>query len=331
VILGAQKFWILDPLYNVLGAVLAAFYSVVPSYGLAIVFLTVAVRLMLFPLTAKQVKSQQAMQRVQPEMKRLQAKYKGDRVKLNEEMMKLYKEHKVNPLAGCLPLLLQMPLFIVLYRLILSLSAKAGPKHIPRDSALYVSLKHSGGKMLSFGMDLSQKASKVQGFGKAIPFYVLIALVVASGYYQQRQVMARTPKDSVNPQMQMMGKVFPAFFGVISLSIPAGVVVYFLVSNLWQVGQQALAFRHQAPPGSSIPAKSSRGDEHTKGGGGASANGKAPRANPNAKNTSKRATPPSRGKARGGKGRPPASPRPKGLPSQAGGNASRRKPKGKGS
>src|SRR5206468_6523044 len=87
-----------------------------------IVVLTVAVRLLLFPLTAKQTKSMQAMQRVQPELKRLQAKYKNDRQKLNEEMKKFYKEHQINPFAGCLPLILQMPLFIVLYRLILELT-----------------------------------------------------------------------------------------------------------------------------------------------------------------------------------------------------------------
>ena len=101
-----------------------------PSYGVAIALLTVTVRIFLIPLTTKQVKSQQAMQRIQPELKRLQAKHKNDRQKLNEEMMKFYKENKVNPLAGCLPILLQAPLFIVLYRLILDLS-KDGPSTIP--------------------------------------------------------------------------------------------------------------------------------------------------------------------------------------------------------
>src|SRR4029077_16973 len=84
----------------------------------SIILLTIVVRLVLYPLTVKQTKSMQAMQRVPPEIKRLQAKYKNDRQKLNEEMMKFYKENKVNPLSGCLPLILQLPLFIVLYRLI---------------------------------------------------------------------------------------------------------------------------------------------------------------------------------------------------------------------
>src|SRR5947209_10800404 len=109
---------VFDPLYTALGWVLAKLYDFIPNYAVAIILLTVAVRLVLYPLTVKQTKSMQAMQRLQPEIKRLQQKYKGDKQKLNEEMMKFYKENQVNPLAGCLPLLLQMPLFIVLYRLI---------------------------------------------------------------------------------------------------------------------------------------------------------------------------------------------------------------------
>src|SRR5947209_15819960 len=114
---------VLDPLYTALGWVMALLYSVIPSYGISIILLTIAVRLVLYPLTVKQTKSMQAMQRLQPEIKRLQTKYKNDRTKLNEEMMKFYKENKVNPLSGCLPLILQLPLFIVLYRLIHDLTA----------------------------------------------------------------------------------------------------------------------------------------------------------------------------------------------------------------
>jgi YidC/Oxa1 family membrane protein insertase len=224
-----------DWLYNILGNVLAFFYALVPSYAFAIAMLTISVRMILIPLTAKQVKSQRAMQQLQPELKKLQAKYKGDRQKLNEEMMKLYKEHKANPLAGCLPLVLQMPLFIVLYRVIRSLSV-VPPKHIPAGSELYHALVASHGKLESFGMNLAEKPQSVLGL-------MLVAAVVASGYFQQKQMTARLPKDSVNPQMQMVTKIFPVFFGMISLSVPAGVVLYFVVSNLWQIGQQAVAFR----------------------------------------------------------------------------------------
>lgn len=307
--------WILDPIYNAMGAVLAFFYSVVGSYGVAIALLTVTVRIFLIPLTTKQVRSQQAMQRIQPELKRLQAKYKNDRQKLNEEMMKFYKENKVNPLAGCLPILLQAPLFLVLYRLILDLNHRPEPKHLPRSSELYTSLLESGGKMLSWGIDLAQSASSVKGFGKALPYYLLIAITVATGYYQQRQMTARLPKESINPQMQMIGKVFPAFIGLFSFSIPAGVVVYFIVSNLWQIGQQAITFRKFPAPASSAGATKDKDvAKDTK----ASRDGKGREGPSTSPGRSSGRTPPKGGPTPSSKSpkgkRPPPSPRPKGLP-----------------
>jgi len=236
VILGAAYF---DWLYEFLGQVMAFFFGLIPSYGFAIVMLTITVRVLLIPLTAKQVKSQRAMQTLQPELKKLQAKYKGDRQRLNEEMMKLYKEHKANPLAGCLPLILQMPLFIILYRLIIDLS-KVPPRHIPITSELHRALVESQGRLESFGMNLAERPASVIGI-------LLVGAVVGTGYYQQKQMTARLPKDSINPQMQMVGKIFPVFFGFISLSVPAGVVLYFVVSNIWQIGQQAVAFRNREP------------------------------------------------------------------------------------
>jgi YidC/Oxa1 family membrane protein insertase len=336
-----------DLLFEGFSSLIAFFYSVVPSYGIAICLLTVAVRLLLFPLTAKQAKSMYAMQKVQPEMKRLQQKYKNDRQKLNEEMMKFYKENNINPLAGCLPLFLQLPLFIVLYQVISGLThtvivgaiavggvgvgpaledgrlgfgegaqidsgrvndagvlesgsvknvpvlvdgeeigliksakiengtvttaavyddaaddvkigeitnmrvelqegggVRGDPKYIAEDTELYKALEQDDGVMESFGIDLARSASdRHDGFGETLPYFVLVALVVATGYYQQRQMTARNPQAAANPQAQMMGRIFPAVFGVISLSIAAGVVVYFVVSNLWQIGQQTIIFR----------------------------------------------------------------------------------------
>ncbi|MGH2787147.1 MAG: YidC/Oxa1 family membrane protein insertase [Actinomycetota bacterium] len=104
--------------FEIFAAALAGFYAVVPSYGLAIILLTVIVRLLLLPLTIKQTRSMREMQLIQPEVKKLQAKYKGNRQKLNEETMKLYKEHNVNPFGGCLPLVMQFPVFIALYRVL---------------------------------------------------------------------------------------------------------------------------------------------------------------------------------------------------------------------
>ncbi|MGH2830466.1 MAG: YidC/Oxa1 family membrane protein insertase [Actinomycetota bacterium] len=116
-----------------LGALLNGIYQVVPSYGVAIILLTIVVRLVLFPLAVKQIRSMTAMQRIQPRLKELQQKHKGDRQKLNEEMMKLYREHGVNPFGGCFPMLLQLPVFIALYAVIRSA--------VPWDAALAEPLK----------------------------------------------------------------------------------------------------------------------------------------------------------------------------------------------
>ena len=139
-------FTLFHELLALMGRGLSFFYDLVPSYGLAIILLTVAVRLVMLPLTIKQTRSMQEMQKLQPEVKRLQAKYKGgDRQKMNEEMMKLYKEHKVNPLGGCLPLLLQLPIFLALYRVFAGCGAhnvkvcpisSVGTKYLPVGSAL---------------------------------------------------------------------------------------------------------------------------------------------------------------------------------------------------
>ena len=304
-VLAAEKFWILDPLYNSLGTLLAWFYGIVPSYGVAIMLLTVAVRIITLPLTAKQARSQQQMQRVAPELKRLQAKYKHDKQKLNEEMMRFYKENHVNPLGGCLPVLIQAPVLIVLYRLILDLTAKPDPKHIPRSSALFESLKESAGTMVSWGIDLAQSAAEVSGSDK-FPYLLLVAAVVATGYLQQKQLTARVSPENVNPQMAMMTKIFPVMFGFISFTIPAGVVVYFLVSNIWQIGQQAVLFRNQPVP---EPAKD-KADKDTAGKDGADKAAKSG-GKPGSGAKGKAGIPPAKGKGAGSKGsKGPGSPRP---------------------
>ena len=243
-----------NSLVDGMGAILAFLYSVIPNYGFAIIGLTVLVRLALFPLTAKQARSMQKMQLIQPELKKLQAQYKNDRQKLNEEIMKFYKENQVNPMAGCLPLVLQMPIFFALYQVLIS-----PQKRLPTDSKLYQAFcgdlpvsQCKDPKGLSFlGMDLGEAAAKVSGgFVDALPYFLLIALVVVTGYLQFKQTQSRQTTQA-NPQMAIMGKIFPVMFAFISYSLPSGVVLYFLVSNAWQIGQQALIFRTMpAPPAS---------------------------------------------------------------------------------
>jgi YidC/Oxa1 family membrane protein insertase len=234
-----QAIW--DGIREGMGAVLAFFYGIVPNAGFAIIMLTVVVRLILFPLTAKQAKSMIAMQRAQPEMKKLQAKYKNDKQKLNEEMMKFYKENHINPLGGCLPLLAQTPVFIALYQTLRNIQ-----HFIPQSSQMYADI--CGGahcKVVNldfFGMNLQTAAGQApKGLGNALPYYVLVALVVISAFIQQRQTMRN--QTTPNPQMQVIGKVMPVIFGFISINIPAGVVLYFLTSNIWQIGQQEVVIR----------------------------------------------------------------------------------------
>jgi YidC/Oxa1 family membrane protein insertase len=248
----------LDPLYNALGAVLAFFYAIVPNEGVAIILLTITVMLLLFPLTAKSSRSMLAMQRLQPEIKKLQAKHKGDRQKLNEEMMKLYQENKVNPLGGCLPLVVQFPVFIALFHVLRSTAAT-----VPTGSSLYKAIIAAEPNGLTFlGMDLSLKATDNHGdLLTALPYYVLVGAVFLTGFLQSRQSQRNTPPGA-NAQMQMITKVLPIAFGAFSLFFPAGLVLYFLVSNLWRLGQQELIMRKIAPrdhlrKGGAIDAKSS--------------------------------------------------------------------------
>lgn len=232
-------------MFQALAGLLAFFYDVVGSYAFAITMLTLTVMLVLSPLTVKSTRNMLAMQRLQPELKKLQVKHKNDRQKLNEEMMAFYREHKVNPVAGCIPMLLQMPVFIVMYRVISGLNA-AEPKYLDKDSSLYQALIKDGHKMPSLGIDLANSASKAisDSITEALPFIILIALVIATQYFQTKQMTNRNPQAAAaNPQMQMMTRVMPIMFGFISYGIPAGVNIYFLVSALFRIAQQEAMYR----------------------------------------------------------------------------------------
>jgi YidC/Oxa1 family membrane protein insertase len=260
-------------MFNAIGTALAWLYEITHSYGLSIMLLTLGIMILLTPLTLKGTRSMIAMQRLQPEMKKLQAKYKDDRQKLNEEMLKFYKEHNINPVGGCLPLLLQTPVFWVLYRVLEGLTyhqpygtdmgtafgLAAGnpnavhhafgtfdPKYIKQSTQLYQDLSQAR-QMKFLGLDLATSASRTlaDSFVHALPYLVLIAIIGLSAWYQQRQIQGRNPQlqQQVNPQQQLMMKIFPYFLPLISFALPAGLVLYFLVSNLYRIGQQAFITR----------------------------------------------------------------------------------------
>ena len=246
---------IFDPVLNAIGWLLALFYALPPhNLGVAIILLTFTIMGVLYPLTAKQARSMIAMQMVQPEIKRIQAKYKNDRAKLNEEMMAFYQENKINPLAGCLPLLVQMPIFFALFNVL-----RNPYKYVPSSSRLYEALCTVPGTSVAvgekacgnldglpvpqkfLGLNLSvEAASQATTWAKFFGF-ALVVLVMFTGYMQSRQAQKRTP--TINKQMAVITKVLPVFFGFISLNFPSGLVLYFFVSNLWRLGQQEVIFR----------------------------------------------------------------------------------------
>ena len=254
----------LDPLYRVIGWLLAVFYIPTHSLGLATIILTIVIMLVQFPLTAKQARSMIQMQRVQPEIKKIQQKYKDDKTKQNEELLKFYQENKINPLAGCLPMIITIPIGIAVFRTF----SRGVQHHLPqsgRVGELYhaicgnldtakcsaklsvgVAHGHTPEAMHFLGMSLNLTAHSAQTIGgltAAIPYYILIALVALTGWYQVRQTQAKQLQSGnapANAQMQAMTKIFPVFFAFICFGLNAGAILYFVVSNTWRIGQQQL-------------------------------------------------------------------------------------------
>ncbi len=293
--------------FEFFAAALAGFYALVGNYGLAIILLTIAVRVLLLPLSIKQTRSMREMQRIQPEVKKLQAKHKGDRQKLNEEMMALYKEHGVNPFGGCLPLLMQFPVFIALYRLISTPLAYMGytgseatdwtPTQVTglmqqvQSSALARGLDTAPDKVNEFlgifqldckPLDVYRGAAGCEGgLLPFLPYLVLILLMGFTTYYQQHQMQAqRGPnQDAQAQQMQMMMKFMPLMLMFFSFQFAAGLTLYWLTTNVWSIGQQYLMLR-TAPP---VPAAEPGAAKDTKPAGKAAnkpASGKPPKGAP---------------------------------------------------
>ena len=246
-----------QPIFRLFGLILAFFYGLIPNYAVAIALLTIVIMGALTPFTIKSTKSMMAMQKLQPEIKKMQQKYKGpeNRQLLNDELMKLYREQGVNPVGGCLPLLLQAPFLFILYSVIKGLaftvtSAKgvvtAEPRYIPHSSKMYENLIHSGGHLNVWGMDLSLKPFSSHGsVAAAIPFFVFVAVAVALQYFQMAQMNNRNRKtgQAMPSQQQTMQRVLPIVFAYFYMVIPAAVVLYMVISTIIRIITQDLMFR----------------------------------------------------------------------------------------
>ncbi len=245
-------------------AVLAWLYELTGNYALAIGLIAVIVMALVTPLILKSTKGMLEMQRLAPEMRRLQNEHKGDRQKLNEEMMKLYQEHKVNPMASCLPLVAQMPVFIVMFRIlhgmtyepaggnklvaqaVLNAGGESGaeigfmPRYLSTGSELYQSLVRST-HMSAFGLDLSVSPSEMLGqdFARGLLYAGLVAILGGLYFFQQRMVAARA---AVSPTMsetqQKLMQYLPVVFAVFQIFFLLGLVVYYIVQSILRILQQ---------------------------------------------------------------------------------------------
>jgi YidC/Oxa1 family membrane protein insertase len=256
---------IFQPIFKLFANILAFIYAIIPNYAIAIAILTVLIMGALTPLTVKSTRSMMAMQRIQPEIKKLQQKYKGaqNRQQLNDEMMALYKAEGVNPAGGCLPMFLQMPFLFILYDIIKGLTnisstklavpaachlnfatTHVAPRYIPNTSKMYCNLIASGGKMESFGINLALKPfSHHSSFWAALPFYALVAFAAVLQYVQMSQMNKRNSAAQANPQMAMIQKFMPLIFIFIYLYIPAAVLIYMIVSTIIRIATQDIMFR----------------------------------------------------------------------------------------
>ncbi|MGV2917269.1 membrane protein insertase YidC [Streptomyces alfalfae] len=231
------------------------------AWGLSIVSLVILIRICLIPLFVKQIKATRAMQTLQPEMKKIQERYKSDKQRQSEEMMKLYKESGTNPLSSCLPILAQSPFFFALYHV---LNGIATGKEI---GVIDGDLLESARKAHIFGAPLAAKfmdsADKVASLGASLTDVrvitaLMIILMSASQFFTQRQLMTKnvdtTVKTPFMQQQKMLMYVFPIMFAIFGINFPVGVLVYWLTTNVWTMGQQMFVIRRNPTPGSKAQA-----------------------------------------------------------------------------
>lgn len=207
-----------DTFIALLQSFLTFFYNVsamtgIPNYGVAIILMTIVIKMLLYPLTVKQVRSMKAMQELQPKMKKIQDKYgKKDPQRMQQEVAALYKEAGVNPFAGCLPLLAQMPLLIGIFYAIRDYTYIGAPSFL-----------------------------WIENLSLHDPIYILPVLSALTTFIQQKQTTSTN--GEINQQAKMMMYIMPVFIGYISISFPAGLVLYWAVSNIMQILQQWWMYR----------------------------------------------------------------------------------------
>ena len=242
--------WVIVTLHDFLAPIFGADSGV--SWSLAIVGLVILIRIILIPLFVKQIKSQRALTALQPHMKEIQKKYKDDRQKQSEEMMKLYKEHKTNPLASCCPILAQAPIFFALFTVLNGIGKNPPVKH----GVLTQNDVVSAANATFFGAPISQTFLGTDITVVKVVTVILIAFMSLTTFTTQRQLMLKgMPKmDSSNNMMLQQQKImlyaFPVIFAISGVNFPIGVLIYWSTTNLWTWGQQYYVIKRNPTPGS---------------------------------------------------------------------------------
>ena len=252
---------ILDPLYWIVSGVMVSIHKALsPVFGgasgvtwtLSIMGLVVLIRTILIPLFVKQIKSKRALTALAPEMKKIQQKYKDDRQKQSEELMKLYKTHKTNPMASCFPILAQAPIFFALFTVLNGIG-----KNPPQARGVLTSeIAAQMAKAEFFGAPISQTFLGTSDGTVKIVTVFLIFLMSLTTFTTQRQLMVKgMPKlDSSNNMMLQQQKImlylFPVIFAVSGVNFPIGVLIYWSTTNFWTWGQQFYVIKRNPTPGS---------------------------------------------------------------------------------
>ncbi|MDT0307038.1 membrane protein insertase YidC [Streptomyces sp. DSM 44917] len=257
---------ILSPLYWVVTQIIILFHELYSfvfdedsgwAWGLSIVSLVIVIRIALIPLFVRQIKATRNLQALQPRMKKIQERYKNDRQRQSEEMMKLYRETGTNPLSSCLPILAQSPFFIALFQVL---------NHIANNDevgALSAEQVDSAREATVFGAPIATRfmdsASEIAALGASLTqvrvvTVIMIVLMSASQFFTQRQLMTKNVDLSVKTpfmnQQKMLMYVFPIMFAVFGINFPVGVLIYWLTTNIWSMGQQMFVIQRNPTPGS---------------------------------------------------------------------------------
>ena len=311
-------------MFELAARLIATFYAWTHNYAIAIGLVAVVVMLLITPLTLKSTKGMLEMQRLQPEMRRLQTEFKGDRQKLNEAMMKLYQQHKVNPLASCLPIAAQMPVFIIMFQALNGLikresgSSAFAPKFLNKTSELYLSLVGKT-KMESFGIDLALTPINAvkDNFATGLIYVFLVAALAALYFVQQKMVASRTVSPTMSATQAKVMQYLPVFFAVFQLFLPTGLIVYYMVQAIIRIGQQQYItqrfYGHDSSLGRQAQAAGERAREMSKNDK-ESTKSKKEVTDPKAPFVSKRVTPPKGGFSSAKQSTPPGKNRSNAIP-----------------